>query len=251
MAAIRHFSKQERAAEMAEFFGTDEAGCLALLDRGFLALHQAVTDDFRQASPQTDEALLDWYRSTAAYIWELTAYHLDAGFNYEGFCNGIIDGLLQRKAKRVLVLGDGIGDLSIWMSLNDLFPTYHDLARSQTAAFAKAIASFRGAAFCPNLSNGWEPELESAGPYDAVVACDFLEHCPNVEDWVRSIYAVTEPGGVLFAQNAFACGSGENGPMPMHLARNDRFEKDWDPMLMELGFQQESSNWYRKSGGVA
>jgi hypothetical protein len=47
-------------------------------------------------------------------------------------------------------------------------------------------------------------------------------------------------------QNAFACGSGPEGSIPMHLARNDRFEKDWTPLMIEQGFEQEgTSNWYR------
>jgi hypothetical protein len=63
---------------------------------------------------------------------------------------------------------------------------------------------------------------------------------------VRGIYAALRPGGWLMCQNAFACGSGPDGSIPMHLARNDRFEKDWDPLLLSIGFVQESSNWYRK-----
>jgi hypothetical protein len=33
----------------------------------------------------------------------------------------------------------------------------------------------------------------------------------------------------------------------MHLAQNDRFEKEWDPLLFSLGFEQMGPQWYRKS----
>jgi predicted methyltransferase len=73
-----------------------------------------------------------------------------------------------------------------------------------------------------------------------------LEHVPNVEAWVSAIFAALKPGGLFCAQNAFACGSGPDGSIPMHLAVNDRFEHDWDPLLTAVGFEQISSNWYRR-----
>ena len=82
--------------------------------------------------------------------------------------------------------------------------------------------------------------------YDAICSLDFLEHVPNVEDWVLAIFVALKPGGLFCAQNAFACGSGSDGSIPMHLAVNDRFEKDWDPLLTAIGFEQISSNWYRR-----
>ena len=99
-------------------------------------------------------------------------------------------------------------------------------------------------AYGMNLTAGWEPSLGSG--WDSIVSLDFLEHCTDVEAWVRAIYAALKPGGWLVAQNAFACGSGPDGAIPQHLARNDRFEKDWDPLLFSLGFTQLCSNWYQK-----
>jgi len=33
----------------------------------------------------------------------------------------------------------------------------------------------------------------------------------------------------------------------MHLERNDRFEKDYGPLMLDIGFIQEgTSNWWRK-----
>ncbi len=82
--------------------------------------------------------------------------------------------------------------------------------------------------------------------FDAVVSLDFLEHVPNVEEWVRFAWKVLKVGGLLVAQNAFGMGSGPDGAMPMHLATNDRFEKDWDPYLSSVGFEQLASQWYVK-----
>ena len=69
--------------------GLDLNVCREILSQGFGPLHNAVSDDFRKANPKTDAELLDWYRTTEAYIWELSAYHEDPGFNYAGMVNGI------------------------------------------------------------------------------------------------------------------------------------------------------------------
>lgn len=240
-------SLDDRAREIAAFLGMDEAAAIENLRSGFLPLHHAVTDDFRAANPRTDEELLNWYRTTEAYIWELTAYHLDAGFNYSGMCQGIADGLKARGVISVLCLGDGIGDLTLTLTRAGLKATYHDLAFSRTADYALfRIEKQTGemAEYC--LTDGFDPFPCRTDTFDAIVSLDFLEHLPNVPDWARFIHDALNPGGFFVAQNAFAMGSGPQGGMPMHLACNDRFEKDWDPLLTEVGFTQLGPQWYQK-----
>jgi dTDP-4-dehydrorhamnose reductase len=239
----------ERAREIGLFLGLREDECFARLAQGFHPAHAAVAADFRTANPQDDERLLDWYRKTEAYIWELSAYHCDAGFNYAGLCEGVAERLRAGGARRVLCLGDGIGDLSLSLRRRGLEAAYHDLAGSRTAAFA----DFR---FRKNLdanpparheTQGWDPSpLLAAGRFDAVVSLDFLEHVTDVAAWSRVIRDILAHGGFFMAQNAFAIGSGRDGSIPCHLERNDRYEKEWTPLMTSLGMQQESSNWWRK-----
>lgn len=237
---------------IAAFLQLDGAHVEEKLLQGFGPLHNAVTEDFRRANPQSEAELLDWYRTTEAYIWELAAYHCDPGFNYAGTCKGIIDALITKGCKRVLCLGDGIGTLTIKMKETGLEPVYHDLAGSRTAAFAAARFFMRfGQPPLLDQTLTFSPVGMREQPfgmlYDAVVSLDFLEHVPNVREWVEEISAMLKPGGYFIAQNAFGMGSGPDGAMPMHLSCNDRFEKDWDPLLESIGFIQEASNWYRKS----
>jgi hypothetical protein len=242
----------ERAKEIAEFLGKPEAECIARLQRGFQYLHAQVAADFRRANPQTDEALLDWYRQTEAYIWELSAYHLDPGFNYMGMCLGIEAHFKAAGAHRVFCLGDGIGDLTLSLRQVGMGAFYHDLKDSRTANFAIS----RSLKHTPDLwhlyvlNEGWSPLdiCRDAGTigYDAVLSLDFLEHVTDVPGWVQTIRGILKPDGLFFAQNAFSCGSGPDGSIPMHLQRNDRYTQEWDPLLASLGFQKQSSNWYRK-----
>ena len=103
----------QRARELSIFLGRPLDWCKEKLFRGFGPLHQAVAEDFRAANPQSDDELLNWYRTTEAYIWELSAYHSNSAFNYMGMCQGIAERLSTCGVKRVLCLGDGIGDLTL------------------------------------------------------------------------------------------------------------------------------------------
>lgn len=238
---------RQRAREIALFLGEGENDCLKALCCGFQALHHRVAQDFRRFNPQTDEQLLEWYRLTEAYIWELSAYHCDAGFNYVGMCRGVTERLRACGVKRVLCLGDGIGDLTLALWRAGMEPVYHDLAGSRTAEFAQfRFWVYTGLEAMPSvLTRGWAPEI--GGGYDAVVSLDFLEHVTDVPAWTAAIHAALVPGGLFMAQNAFAAGSGPKGSIPCHLARNDHYERDWDPLMAQIGMIQESSNWYRKA----
>lgn len=243
---IERAQMEDRAIELALFFGITLDQAKGKLGEGFGALHNAVADDFRKANPQGDDALLNWYRTTEAYIWELSAYHDDPGFNYTGMCKGIVERLkVEPGCSSVLAVGDGIGDLTLALHEGGFDAVYHDLENSRTADYA-AFRHWRktGTQLVTDTSNGWT--MPTGGNYDAICSLDFLEHVPNVEAWVRAIFAALKPGGLFCAQNAFACGSGPDGSIPMHLAVNDRFEHDWDPLLTAVGFEQISSNWYRR-----
>jgi hypothetical protein len=220
--------------------------CLEKLSSGFGALHVAVAADFRADDPQGDEELLDWYRQTEAYIWELSAYHCDQGFAYSSLCEGVGQHLKNAGASRVLCLGDGIGDLTLSLHRQGLEPVYHDLAESRTANFAAFhFWMHTGQEMPVALTEGWSPEIGE--DYDAIVSLDFLEHVVNVDEWAAAINTALRPGGLFFAQNAFAIGSGPDGSIPMHLTQNDRFEHDWLPLLEALGLGIESSNWFRRA----
>lgn len=250
-------SLNERAREIAVFLGISEESARAKLSRGWEHLHNAVTADWNKANPKTDAEILQWYRTTEAYIWELAFYHSDPGWAYGAKMQQISEELKRHGVTgKVLVLGDGIGDLTWYLRMQGFDAIYHDLRGSRTAAFAQFVwwkrtgetffheqmsADFRPVGFDPGprMAIGYEPWFE------AVVSLDFLEHVPNVAEWTEAVHRALKPGGLFVAQNAFGIGS--DGSMPMHLKVNDRFEKDWDPTLFAQGFEQISPQWYRRA----
>ena len=242
--------KPDRAVEICMFLNRPGMNWLCCADRlaqGFGPLHNAVSDDFRKANPKTDEELLDWYRTTEAYIWELSAYHEDPGFNYAGMVNGIVNALTAQGVKSVLCLGDGIGDLTLAAHRAGLSARYHDLEGSRTAAYA-AFRFWRNTGYGMPVETTKDFRPEFRETYDAVVSLDFMEHLPEpqVNKWMWAVYDALRPGGLAVFQNAFACGSGPDGAIPMHVKESDRYEVDWDPEMSEIGFVQLAPQWYKR-----
>jgi len=255
----------DRAIELALFFGISSDDASEKLAQGFGPLHEAVTEEWNTAvqewsglkgsarAPFTENEILDFYRNTEAYIWELSAYHEDLGFNYAGMCAGIAQCLISNGCKRVLCLGDGIGDLTLALNRAGIPATYHDLAGSRTAAYA-AFRYWRQTGeqmHTMHMSESFWPVGWPVCGYDAVVALDFLEHLPNLSEWLRGIYESLQPNGLMMARNAFGKGSGPGGAMPMHLAVNDRFEDvaEWEKLCRAAGFEKydpSTPDWWVK-----
>lgn len=240
---------EQRAKELAQFFGMSEADALAKLNLGFGHHHAEVTADWKRANPQTDDEILEWYRQTPTYCWELSSYHLDERFAYMKMCGGISEALRAKGVERVLCLGDGIGDLTLRLKQDGFDASYHDLVGSQTAKFADLRLCDHLPIRAMRLSYDWSPDALGTTPqWGAIVSLDFLEHVIAPDDWLRAIYAALKPGGWFLGQHAFGIGSTKDGgSMPMHLDRNDRFETEYGPLMLEIGFVQEgTSNWWRK-----
>jgi len=163
-------------------------------------------------------------------------------------CEGIAIGLRNSNKNKVLSLGDGIGSLSIRLAQEGLETTYHDLEGSKTANFAQYRFKLEEKLVINTLfTNNFEPKLGSR-TFDAIVALDFFEHVINVEEWANAVYKALKKDGVFIPNNAFGIGDAEHGnSIPMHLSINNRFEWDWDPLLVEIGFvRHENNSWWIK-----
>lgn len=239
----------DRAIEIAKFLHCSVEDARKRLENGFHYNHALVAQDFlsKNVNVNNSESLLNWYRTTDAYIWELSAYHAEEAFNYDGMCRGIAEHLSNANATRVLCLGDGIGDLSLECDRYGLDAYYHDLQGSRTAAFAMQRFENELAEIETVLTSDFNPPVTNCR-FDAVVALDFFEHLVNVEEWVQSVHSMLDEGGVFLAQNAFACGDEMHGnSIPMHLSVNNKFVEGWDPLLESVGFTSMHNGWWQKN----
>lgn len=238
------------AKEIAEFLHVDLNSAMMRLSHGFHHNHHLVAKDFidNNVDVNDSEALLNWYRNTDAYIWELSAYHLEEGFNYSGMCEGITMGLFHNGKKDVLNIGDGIGTLSLRMAQQSMNVTYHDLKDSKTAGFAQyRFAKEPNIKIKTLFTDNFIPKLGNR-TFNGVVALDFLEHVVNVEEWVLAVFKCLQKGGVFIAQNAFAIGDAEHGnSIPMHLSINNKYETEWFNVMSKIGFVlHENQQWWIK-----
>jgi hypothetical protein len=239
-----------QAELISGFLGISLKDAKDRLSLGFHANHHEVAKDFIDNSTNVDDpnSLLNWYRTTDSYIWELSAYHLEEGFNYKGMCEGISLGLFHSGKKNVLSIGDGIGTLSLRMAEQGIKTTYHDLENSKTANFAQYRFSKRPDLDIKTLfTDSFAPTIGS-NKFDGVVALDFLEHVVNVDEWALAIFNCLKKNGVFIPNNAFGIGDAEHGnSIPMHLAINNKYEWEWDPMLVRIGFvRHENGQWWVK-----
>jgi len=246
--SIENMDHERRSSEISIFLGVPLQEARDRLSQGFHHNHALVAKDFNDAGTNAnDEAsLLEWYRTTDAYIWELSAYHLSPGFNYSGMCQGQVNHLTTREKPRVLCMGDGIGDLALACAKGGLDPVYHDLKNSRTADFAQTRFSINHPIEV-HLTETFDPDFLTH-EYDAVVALDFFEHLFNVEEWVQASFDMLRPDGLFIAQNAFGIGDAEHGnSIPMHLSKNNIWEKEWNNLLEKTGFERTGEGeWWRK-----
>jgi SAM-dependent methyltransferase len=238
------------AQHVADFLGINYQAALERIQKGFHYNHAEVARDFLSKNVNVNDsaALLDWYRKTDSYIWELSAYHLEPGFNYGGMCDGIAIGLKNSNKENVLSIGDGIGTLSIRLAQEGLSANYNDLRESRTANFAQyRFAKYKDLKISTSLTNNFNPTLEE-NKYDAVVALDFFEHVVNVDEWATAVYHCLKTSGVFIAQNAFGIGDFEHGnSIPMHLSINNKYQTEWPTLLASIGFVLHSNNqWWVK-----
>jgi len=241
---------ESRAKEIAEFLNIDLNSAIERLSFGFHHNHHLVAKDFidNNVDINNPDSLLNWYRNTTAYIWELSTYHLDNGFNYSGMCEGISSGLFHTDRKNVLNIGDGIGTLSLTMAKKGINVTYHDLENSKTASFAQfRFSKNRELKISTLFTDNFMPKL-GTNAFNAVVALDFLEHVVNVEEWCVAVFKCLKKNGAFIAQNAFGIGDAEHGnSIPMHLSINNKYETEWTPTMQKIGFVlHDNRQWWIK-----
>ena len=238
----------DRAIELALFFGIHIDKAREKLAQGFHPLHAAVSDEWRARKVQTEAEILEFYRMTEAYIWELSAYHEDPAWNYSGMCEGIIEVLQGYGAKRVLCLGDGIGDLTLMCHRAGFDVRYNDLARSRTSEYA-AFRFWRQTGEHLKMSPTSDGVPAAFDECDAIISLDFFEHVVDLPAWIRACHEALAPNGVLMAKNGFGCGSGQDGPIPMHLSVNDKYDGPaWGELCRSVGFEmrENAPDWWVK-----
>lgn len=208
---------------------------------------EELTEAWHRAAPVTAADLVDFYRSSDLYIWDLMQWHASAEHEkYTRALQWFTTNFPPHAYPRVYDFGCGVGTDALFLasrgyqvSAVDVGGPVFDFARHRFRRRDIPARFVESRSHLPDIS----------GEYDAVVCFDVFEHLPEPLEAARRLVAALRPGGLLLQRGGFG-GSDER---PYHLQRGvDRFGGiKWHVHLSGLGLVSAHEMAYRKVGGVA
>ena len=238
------FVTQEDLEDLATFFGMTHKECLDRLRQYSM---REMADAWRRADPQTPDQILDFYRKTDLYIWELMQWHASAA---RIPCWQALARLADRYLPaagylRVYDFGCGVGTDGLFLASRGYEVTLVDV---DGPAFRFATHRFRRRGLAASFQVSCSPNPEPGGVYDVVVCFDVFEHLPDPLNAARRLVAAMRIGGLLVQRGAFE----DSGDHPCHL--HDGVERfgglRWHIHLTGLGLRPDGPLAYRKAEGL-
>ena len=241
---LTHFEpvlvSDEDLDDLASFTSFSAEECRTRLASYSLSEHAAA---WKGADPRAPEAIMDFYKTTDLYIWELMQWHASVHrFPYRAALEDFAVRFPRASGyTRVLDYGSGVGSDSIFLASRGYDMTLVDVP-GPTFEFAKH--RFRRRKLKASFVEATSPLPELEGPFDAAVCFDVFEHLPNPVEAARRIVRALRPDGILLEQSTFEASEAH----PCHLAEGIRRfgNARWRIYLAGLGLDGEGSLMYRK-----
>lgn len=226
--------RAEVIAEIAELTATDPSEVAYRFERELDSLGWNVSRDverFGVTPHRFDDRMIALYRDGDGFIYETLAFWL------RPYRQRWIELALERiralgPDAHVLMLGDGAGSDSLFLSRNGVSVDYCDFPGSRTFDFA--VRRFQKHHAKVNVIH--RDQLGSG--YDAVISFEVLEHLPNPMAELRIISGCLRPHGIALVTEAF---EGVKPSLPTHLSSNTRFAGKLPSMCAEVGL---SLSWH-------
>jgi SAM-dependent methyltransferase len=238
------FVTEDDLEDLATFFGMTRAECLNRLREYSL---REMADAWRQANPRTPDEILDFYRKTELYIWELMQWHASVARTayWQALAHVATHYPPANGYARVYDFGCGVGTDALFLATRGYDVTLVDV-EGPTFRFAQHRFRRRGltARYVMSLSPVPQPDAI----YDISICFDVFEHLPDPLAAARSLITALRPHGLLLQ-----CGSfGDAGDQPCHLHDSiARFHGlRWHIHLAGRGLRTDASFVYRKTGGL-
>lgn len=235
------FLSEDDVEDLSSFTGMSREECRERLRSYTLAEH---AEAWERADPKTPEELLDFYRSTDLYVWELMQWHASAERlpYWEALSTFAARFSSSNGYRRVYDFGCGVGTDGLFLALRGYEVTLVDVG-GPAFRFAQHRFERRGlsARFVESRSSLPEPtEI-----YDAAVCFDVFEHLPDPLVAARRLISALRPDGILLQEAAY------ERTRPCHLTEGIRRFGGlrWYIHLAGLGLRTEGPLLYRKVTG--
>jgi SAM-dependent methyltransferase len=237
--------QDEDVEDLATFTGLSPGEC-----RERVASYSSaeLTAAWRRAAPSTHAEIVEFYRSTDLYLWDLMQWHSSASRDQYANALGWFATNFPPEAGfgRVFDFGCGIGTDGIYLAERGYQVTAVDVG-GKVLDFARHRFKRRGLQASFLESRTVVPEV--AATFDAAVCFDVFEHLPQPLAAARRLVGALRPGGILLQQASFG-GSAEH---PYHLeegvARYGGMK--WHIHLCGLGLVNKHPMAYQKVNGRA
>ncbi len=234
------FVTNEDLEDLASFTGMDPEECLARLHAYSAA---ELADAWRRAAPKSSSEILEFYRSTDLYIWDLMQWHASAERQpyWEALSYFVEHYPPQAGWARVYDFGCGVGTDGLYLASSGYRVTLVDVD-GPAFRFARHRLERHGLKATFIASRPPLPEPDAL--YDAVVCFDVFEHLPDPLEAARRLVGALRPGGLCIQQGTF----GDGGDHPCHLAGGVRRFAGlrWHIHLAGLGLKNVSGMLYRR-----
>ena len=181
------------------------------------------------------ERLLDFYRETDAFLFELVAWnrHPDKLALRQWVANFLA---FQGKRRRILCLGDGLGFDSLYLHRVGHEVTYSELSEL-SSRFARMLFEYAGADISMFHDDAAKLAPES---FDVVACLDVLEHVPNPLSLLAQMTRAIRPGGFLIISAPFWMLTRE---CPTHLRDNRKYSGRLISLARAQGLHLYDGRW--------
>jgi len=167
---------------------------------------KACYEDWQRLNPKNHEQVMDFYKTTKGYLFDLA--------RYDYFLQNRRERLPRLCKGRILDYGGGIGDMIIrcaYRGLTDL--TYYDV-EGKTMNFAKWRFARKGVT--AQIISASDEEDRLRGKYDSIFCFDVLEHVMEPMKHAERLVNHLSKGGRIFIQVAK-----KSVHQPMHISSFD------------------------------
>lgn len=236
------YLSEDDLQDLVTFTGLSREACL---DRVKTYTSKELADAWRRHDPQTPEAILNFYKSTDLYLWELMQWHASsARYLYWSTLSHFVDRFPPQGGwGRVYDFGCGIGTDGLFLASRGYEVTLVDV---DCPAFRFARHRFGRRKLSAKFEESHSLLPVPRHTYDTVVCFDVLEHLPDPIGAAQRLTAALRPGGVFLQQGSFM----DMGEHPCHLQSgiSDFGGLKWHIHLAALGLRGITSMIYQKTG---